>query len=147
MNVEWSCLCVCVVRMSCGGSRRSWSVSSGGWWALMSTSHHRSRRASRLTTTMSRYRLFRFIFGSRADLISHNTHPCFWWVDVYFLCFVALFAQVFVLQLEGQKRWLLYTPTVPLASEYSVESEEKIGSPTHDIVLKVQRPDHICTDQ
>ncbi|XP_040020212.2 ribosomal oxygenase 2 isoform X1 [Gasterosteus aculeatus] len=44
--------------------------------------------------------------------------------------------EVFVLQLEGQKRWLLYTPTVPLASEYSVESEEKIGSPTHDIVLK-----------
>ncbi|XP_075936027.1 ribosomal oxygenase 2 [Anarhichas minor] len=44
--------------------------------------------------------------------------------------------EVFVLQLEGQKRWLLYTPTVPLAAEYSVESEERIGSPTHDIMLK-----------
>ncbi|XP_071317576.1 ribosomal oxygenase 2 [Trachinotus anak] len=44
--------------------------------------------------------------------------------------------EVFILQLEGQKRWLLYNPTVPLAAEYSVESEERIGSPTHDIILK-----------
>ncbi|KAG7222781.1 hypothetical protein INR49_016100 [Caranx melampygus] len=44
--------------------------------------------------------------------------------------------EVFILQLEGQKRWLLYNPTVPLATEYSVESEERIGSPTHDIILK-----------
>ncbi|XP_028452255.1 ribosomal oxygenase 2 [Perca flavescens] len=44
--------------------------------------------------------------------------------------------EVFILQLEGQKRWLLYKPTVPLAAEYSVESEERIGSPTHDIILK-----------
>ncbi|XP_044226425.1 ribosomal oxygenase 2 [Thunnus albacares] len=44
--------------------------------------------------------------------------------------------EVFILQLEGQKHWRLYSPTVPLAAEYSVESEEKIGSPTHDIVLK-----------
>ncbi|XP_041807825.1 ribosomal oxygenase 2 isoform X2 [Chelmon rostratus] len=44
--------------------------------------------------------------------------------------------EVFILQLEGQKRWLLYTPTVPLATEYSVESDERIGSPTHDIVLE-----------
>ncbi|XP_037605304.1 ribosomal oxygenase 2 isoform X1 [Sebastes umbrosus] len=44
--------------------------------------------------------------------------------------------EVFILQLEGQKRWLLYTPTVPLAAEYSVESEERIGSPTHEITLK-----------
>ncbi|XP_034406794.1 ribosomal oxygenase 2 isoform X1 [Cyclopterus lumpus] len=44
--------------------------------------------------------------------------------------------EVFILQLEGQKRWLLYTPTVPLAAEYSLESEERMGSPTHDIVLK-----------
>ncbi|XP_068593768.1 ribosomal oxygenase 2 [Cebidichthys violaceus] len=44
--------------------------------------------------------------------------------------------EVFVLQLEGQKRWLLYTPTVPLAAEYSVEPEERLGSPTHDITLK-----------
>ncbi|XP_076606369.1 ribosomal oxygenase 2 isoform X3 [Chaetodon auriga] len=45
--------------------------------------------------------------------------------------------EVFILQLEGQKRWLLYTPTVPLAAEYSLESEERIGRPTHDIVLEV----------
>ncbi|TMS14515.1 ribosomal oxygenase 2 [Larimichthys crocea] len=44
--------------------------------------------------------------------------------------------EVFILQLEGEKRWRLYKPTVPLASEYSLESEERIGSPTHDIVLK-----------
>ncbi|XP_051242380.1 ribosomal oxygenase 2 isoform X2 [Dicentrarchus labrax] len=44
--------------------------------------------------------------------------------------------EVFILQLEGEKRWLLYNPTVPLATEYSVESEERIGSPTHDIILK-----------
>ncbi|XP_078028272.1 ribosomal oxygenase 2 isoform X3 [Epinephelus lanceolatus] len=44
--------------------------------------------------------------------------------------------EVFILQLEGQKHWRLYSPTVPLAAEYSVESEERIGSPTHDIVLK-----------
>ncbi|XP_040907566.1 ribosomal oxygenase 2 isoform X2 [Toxotes jaculatrix] len=44
--------------------------------------------------------------------------------------------EVFILQLEGQKHWLLYNPTVPLATEYSVESEERIGSPTHDILLK-----------
>ncbi|XP_044078379.1 ribosomal oxygenase 2 [Siniperca chuatsi] len=44
--------------------------------------------------------------------------------------------EVFILQLEGQKHWLLYSPTVPLAAEYSVESEESIGSPTHDIILK-----------
>ncbi|XP_067350429.1 ribosomal oxygenase 2 isoform X2 [Channa argus] len=39
-------------------------------------------------------------------------------------------------ELEGEKRWLLYSPTVPLAAEYSVESEERIGRPTHDIILK-----------
>ncbi|KAK2828948.1 hypothetical protein Q5P01_019982 [Channa striata] len=44
--------------------------------------------------------------------------------------------EVFILQLEGEKRWLLYSPTVPLAGEYSVESEERIGRPTHDILLK-----------
>lgn len=49
-----------------------------------------------------------------------------------------LFAQVFILQLEGEKRWRLYSPTVPLAAEYSLESEEKIGSPTHDFILKVE---------
>jgi len=57
---------------------------------------------------------------------------------------VVLFSQVFILQLEGQKRWLLYTPTVPLAAEYSLESEERMGSPTHDIMLKVQHPNSLC---
>ncbi|XP_069021218.1 ribosomal oxygenase 2 isoform X4 [Embiotoca jacksoni] len=44
--------------------------------------------------------------------------------------------EVFILQLEGQKRWRLYSPTVPLAAEYSTESEDRIGDPTHDIILK-----------
>ncbi|XP_066507043.1 ribosomal oxygenase 2 isoform X2 [Hoplias malabaricus] len=44
--------------------------------------------------------------------------------------------EVFILQLEGQKHWRLYEPTVPLAREYSLEPEERIGKPTHDIVLK-----------
>ncbi|KAL2095416.1 hypothetical protein ACEWY4_010135 [Coilia grayii] len=44
--------------------------------------------------------------------------------------------EVFILQLEGEKHWRLYSPTVPLAREYSLEPEDKIGSPTHDIILK-----------
>lgn len=44
--------------------------------------------------------------------------------------------EVFILQLEGEKHWRLYSPTVPLAREYSLEPEERIGSPTHDIILK-----------
>ncbi|KAG9351549.1 hypothetical protein JZ751_022800 [Albula glossodonta] len=44
--------------------------------------------------------------------------------------------EVFILQLEGEKHWRLYQPTVPLACEYSLEPEERIGSPTHDITLK-----------
>ncbi|KAM9455463.1 ribosomal oxygenase 2 isoform 2-T2 [Clarias gariepinus] len=44
--------------------------------------------------------------------------------------------EVFILQLEGQKHWRLYEPTVPLAREYSTEPEERIGKPTHDIILK-----------
>ncbi|CAL8266096.1 unnamed protein product [Merluccius merluccius] len=44
--------------------------------------------------------------------------------------------EVFILQLEGEKRWRLYHPTVPLAREYSLEPEHRIGSPTHDIILK-----------
>ncbi|CAJ1064463.1 Hypothetical predicted protein [Xyrichtys novacula] len=44
--------------------------------------------------------------------------------------------EVFILQLEGQKRWRLYNPTVPLATEYCVEPEDRIGSPTHEITLK-----------
>uniref|UniRef100_A0A3Q4GI17 Bifunctional lysine-specific demethylase and histidyl-hydroxylase n=1 Tax=Neolamprologus brichardi TaxID=32507 RepID=A0A3Q4GI17_NEOBR len=44
--------------------------------------------------------------------------------------------EVFILQLEGQKHWRLYNPAVPLAAEYSVQSEDSIGIPTHDIILK-----------
>ncbi|MCJ8742501.1 hypothetical protein PDJAM_G00082770 [Pangasius djambal] len=44
--------------------------------------------------------------------------------------------EVFILQLEGQKHWRLYEPTVPLAREYSTEPEEHIGKPTHDFILK-----------
>ncbi|KAK1800426.1 hypothetical protein P4O66_005657, partial [Electrophorus voltai] len=44
--------------------------------------------------------------------------------------------EVFILQLEGQKRWRLYEPTIPLAREYSLEPEDRIGRPTHDIILK-----------
>ncbi|KAB5543526.1 hypothetical protein PHYPO_G00080180 [Pangasianodon hypophthalmus] len=44
--------------------------------------------------------------------------------------------EVFILQLEGQKHWRLYEPTVPLAREYSTEPEERIGKPTHDFILK-----------
>ncbi|KAM4620252.1 ribosomal oxygenase 2 isoform 2-T2 [Polymixia lowei] len=44
--------------------------------------------------------------------------------------------EVFILQLEGEKHWRLYSPTVPLAREYSLEPENSIGSPTHDIILK-----------
>lgn len=50
--------------------------------------------------------------------------------------------QVFILQLEGEKHWRLYKPTVPLAREYSVESEDRIGNPTHEFTLKV--PFVIC---
>ncbi|KAG7279204.1 hypothetical protein CRUP_013596 [Coryphaenoides rupestris] len=39
-------------------------------------------------------------------------------------------------ELEGEKRWRLYAPVVPLAREYSVTPEHRIGSPTHDIILK-----------
>ncbi|XP_043849367.1 LOW QUALITY PROTEIN: ribosomal oxygenase 2 [Dromiciops gliroides] len=44
--------------------------------------------------------------------------------------------EVFILQLEGQKHWRLYQPTVPLAREYNVESEDRIGKPTHEFMLK-----------
>ncbi|XP_045857832.1 ribosomal oxygenase 2 isoform X1 [Meles meles] len=44
--------------------------------------------------------------------------------------------EVFLLQLEGEKHWRLYHPTVPLAREYSVESEDRIGRPTHEFTLK-----------
>ncbi|XP_062062743.1 ribosomal oxygenase 2 isoform X5 [Lepus europaeus] len=44
--------------------------------------------------------------------------------------------KVFILQLEGEKHWRLYHPTVPLAREYSVEAEDRIGRPTHEFTLK-----------
>ncbi|XP_036603721.1 ribosomal oxygenase 2 isoform X1 [Trichosurus vulpecula] len=44
--------------------------------------------------------------------------------------------EVFILQLEGKKHWRLYQPTVPLAREYNVESEDRIGAPTHEFTLK-----------
>ncbi|XP_064413341.1 ribosomal oxygenase 2 isoform X2 [Latimeria chalumnae] len=44
--------------------------------------------------------------------------------------------EVFILQLEGQKHWRLYKPTVQLAREYNVEPEHRIGAPTHEFTLK-----------
>uniref|UniRef100_A0A671K6T1 Bifunctional lysine-specific demethylase and histidyl-hydroxylase n=1 Tax=Sinocyclocheilus anshuiensis TaxID=1608454 RepID=A0A671K6T1_9TELE len=44
--------------------------------------------------------------------------------------------EVLILQLEGQKHWRLYQPTVPLAREYSLEPEDCIGPPTHDFILQ-----------
>ncbi|TRY53664.1 hypothetical protein DNTS_008664 [Danionella cerebrum] len=44
--------------------------------------------------------------------------------------------EVLVLQLEGSKHWRLYAPTVPLAREYSLEPEDRIGAPTHDFILQ-----------
>lgn len=44
--------------------------------------------------------------------------------------------EVFVLQLEGEKHWRLYQPTVPLAREYCVEPEDRIGKPMLEFTLK-----------
>ncbi|NXO56242.1 RIOX2 oxygenase, partial [Aramus guarauna] len=44
--------------------------------------------------------------------------------------------EVFILQVEGEKHWRLYKPTVHLAREYNVESEDRIGNPTHEFILK-----------
>ncbi|NXC70016.1 RIOX2 oxygenase, partial [Anhinga anhinga] len=44
--------------------------------------------------------------------------------------------EVFILQLEGEKHWRLYKPTVHLAREYNVESEDRIGNPTQKKKLK-----------
>ncbi|XP_007951964.1 ribosomal oxygenase 2 [Orycteropus afer afer] len=44
--------------------------------------------------------------------------------------------EVFILQLEGEKHWRLYRPTVPLAREYSMEAEDRIGKPIHEFLLK-----------
>ncbi|XP_026958799.1 ribosomal oxygenase 2 isoform X5 [Sagmatias obliquidens] len=44
--------------------------------------------------------------------------------------------KVFILQLEGEKHWRLYHPTVPLAREYSLEAEDRIGRPAYEFTLK-----------
>ncbi|KAG9486133.1 ribosomal oxygenase 2 [Eleutherodactylus coqui] len=44
--------------------------------------------------------------------------------------------EVFILQVEGEKRWRLYEPTVQLAREYDVSPADKVTTPTHDILLK-----------
>nr|XP_031528150.1 ribosomal oxygenase 2 isoform X2 [Vicugna pacos] len=44
--------------------------------------------------------------------------------------------EVFILQLEGEKHWRLYRPTVPLAREYSVVAEDRIGRPAQEFTLK-----------
>ncbi|KAM5281625.1 ribosomal oxygenase 2 [Ctenodactylus gundi] len=44
--------------------------------------------------------------------------------------------EVFILQLEGEKHWRLYPPTVALAREYSVVAEAQLGTPTHEFTLK-----------
>ncbi|XP_078449712.1 ribosomal oxygenase 2 isoform X2 [Lampetra planeri] len=45
--------------------------------------------------------------------------------------------EVFILQLEGEKHWRLYTPLVPLAKAYSPDlSQVAIGPPTHEFTLQ-----------
>ncbi|XP_032228992.1 ribosomal oxygenase 2 isoform X2 [Nematostella vectensis] len=45
--------------------------------------------------------------------------------------------EVFILQLEGEKNWKLYSPLVELALDYSADLEEdSIGKPTHEFTLK-----------
>ncbi|XP_053167048.1 ribosomal oxygenase 2 isoform X2 [Hemicordylus capensis] len=44
--------------------------------------------------------------------------------------------EVFILQLEGEKHWQLYQPTVHLAQEYNAEPEDRIGTATYDFLLK-----------
>ncbi|CAK6441579.1 unnamed protein product [Pipistrellus nathusii] len=44
--------------------------------------------------------------------------------------------EVFILQLEGQKHWRLYPPTVPLARAYSLEAEHRLGRPVLEFTLK-----------
>ncbi|XP_004645780.1 ribosomal oxygenase 2 isoform X2 [Octodon degus] len=44
--------------------------------------------------------------------------------------------EVFILQLEGEKHWRLYAPTVALAREYSVKSETRLGVPMLEFTLK-----------
>uniref|UniRef100_A0A8C3XHR9 Bifunctional lysine-specific demethylase and histidyl-hydroxylase n=1 Tax=Chelydra serpentina TaxID=8475 RepID=A0A8C3XHR9_CHESE len=58
-------------------------------------------------------------------------------LECYFGSLVGSNVYVFILQLEGEKRWRLYKPTVHLAREYNVESEDRIGNPTHEFILKV----------
>ena len=52
-----------------------------------------------------------------------------------------VFWQVFIIQLEGSKRWRLYANAQSLPQDYSRDfSQEEIGEPTHDIVLEVSIP-------
>ncbi|XP_068122251.1 ribosomal oxygenase 2 [Hyperolius riggenbachi] len=44
--------------------------------------------------------------------------------------------EVFILQVEGEKHWRLYEPTVPLAREYGVTPADKVTTPTHEFLLK-----------
>ena len=52
--------------------------------------------------------------------------------------FVLVSTQVFILQLEGEKRWQLHKPPTKLPRDYSKDLDmSTIGQPTHDILLKV----------
>ncbi|CAN2387676.1 peptidyl-arginine hydroxylation, partial [Pristimantis euphronides] len=44
--------------------------------------------------------------------------------------------EVFILQVEGEKRWRLYEPTVQLAREYDVSPADRVTAPTHHILLE-----------
>lgn len=44
--------------------------------------------------------------------------------------------EVFILQCEGRKHWRLYSPTVPLASDYSLVPDQQLEAPSHDLVLE-----------
>lgn len=60
----WWSYCFCVVRMHCGGFRKSWSVSLEPWWALTCTSLHRNPKAFQFTMMMLRYSESIFKFSS-----------------------------------------------------------------------------------
>ncbi|XP_002733946.1 ribosomal oxygenase 2-like [Saccoglossus kowalevskii] len=45
--------------------------------------------------------------------------------------------EVFIFQLEGEKHWRLYKPSLDLPRDYSRDlSQNEIGDPTHDFILK-----------
>ncbi|XP_056415291.1 ribosomal oxygenase 2 isoform X2 [Hyla sarda] len=44
--------------------------------------------------------------------------------------------EVFILQVEGEKHWRLYEPTIQLARGYDVTPADRVTTPTHDILLK-----------